>query len=113
LNIPKYTVSAALDYQRPVFGDMTLTGHIVESIIGPEWDVAYFYEQLPSYALTNLRVGLARDRWMAFLFVDNATNKMAIQTINNTFFSFNSPDLTRATINQPRTVGVKLQWRFR
>ena len=110
LNIPKYTTSASLEYQRPIFDGMTLRGRASETVVGPQYDIAYAQEQLSSYALTDLRLGLSRDQWTATLFVNNATNKQAILTINNTFFTENIPDLTRATVNQPRTIGVKLDY---
>jgi len=112
LNIPKYTASVALDYRQPLPADMTLNARVSESVVGPEWDISYFQTQLPSYALTDGRIALSRGQWTATLFVNNATNRMAIQTINNTFFSLNIPSLTRATANQPRTVGVKIGWQL-
>jgi outer membrane receptor protein involved in Fe transport len=113
LNIPKYTASLSLDYRKSLPADMTLTGHLSESVVGPEWDISYEQAQLPSYALMDARVALNRRQWTATLFVDNATNRLAIQTINNTFFSLNIPSLTRATMNQPRTIGVKIGWQLR
>jgi iron complex outermembrane recepter protein len=110
LNIPKYTAGASLVYEHPVVNDASLTARVSETVVGPQWDVAYAEAQLPSYALTGLRVGLSRGQWAATLFVDNLTNKIAVQTINNTFFSGNIPDLTRATVNQPRTIGLKLDY---
>jgi outer membrane receptor protein involved in Fe transport len=113
LNIPKYTASTSLAYERPVFNDFTLFARASETIVGPLWDIAYTVEQLPSYALTDLRVGLSRHQWAATLFVNNLTNKLAIQTIDNTDFTSNIPDVTRATVNQPRTVGLKLDYHLR
>jgi hypothetical protein len=97
-------------YEHPVVNDASLTARVSETVVGPQWDVAYAEAQLPSYALTGLRVGLSRGQWAATLFVDNLTNRIAVQTINNTFFSGNIPDLTRATVNQPRTIGLKLDY---
>jgi iron complex outermembrane recepter protein len=110
LNIPKYTAGASLVYEHPVFDDATLTARVSEAVVGPQWDVAYAEAQLPSYALAGLRMGLSHGQWAATLFVDNLTNKLAIETINNTFFSGNIPDLTRATVNQPRTIGLKVDY---
>jgi iron complex outermembrane recepter protein len=110
LNIPKYTASASLKYEYPVSNDMSLTARLSENVIGPEWDTAYQLAELPSYALTNLRLSLTTDRWSAALFVDNAGNRQAVQTINDTFFVENIPALTRATVNQPRTIGVTIGW---
>jgi outer membrane receptor protein involved in Fe transport len=112
LNIPKYTAALTLDYRRALPGDLTLSAHLSESLVGPQWDTSYAVRHLSSYALTDGRVALSRGQWTAALFVNNATNRMAIQTINNTFFSLNIPSLTRATVNQPRTVGVKIAWQL-
>ena len=110
LNIPKYTAAASLVYEHPIFDEVTLTARVSEAIVGPQWDVAYAEKQLPAYALTALRAGVGRGQWAATLFVDNLTNKLAVETINNTFFTGNIPDLTRGTVNQPRTIGVKLDY---
>ena len=112
LNVPKYTASAQLEYTRPLTDRLILTANASESIIGPQWDVAYAMEQLPSYALTDVRFGVSGDRWTATTFVSNLTNKQAIQTINNTFFTENIPSLTRASVNQPRTIGLQIDWRL-
>jgi iron complex outermembrane recepter protein len=113
LNIPKYTAGASLVYEHRVFTDMTLTARVSETLVGPQWDVAFAEAQLPSYALTGLRVGLKRGPLGATIFADNLTNKLAIETINNTFFTGNIPELTRATVNQPRTIGLKLDYHLR
>ncbi len=110
LNIPKYTASVSLDYLQPLPADMTLTGYLSESVVGPEWDISYAQAQLPSYALMDARVAVNRGQWTATFFVNNATNRMAVLTINNTFFSLNIPSLTRATVTQPRTVGLQILW---
>jgi len=114
-NISKYTANAFLEYQHPVSSQWTLTSRVTESITGPQWDIAYAMQQLPSYALTDLRVSLGRNdgKWTATAFVQNATNKMAILTVNNTLFTENIPDLTRATVNQPRTIGIQMDWHYR
>jgi outer membrane receptor protein involved in Fe transport len=111
-NIPKYSAGVSLDYQHPFHSDLSFIGRISETVVGPQWDIAYAPQQLASYALTDARFGLSVRQWSATLFVQNATNKMAIQTINNTFFVENMPALTRATVNQPRTIGLKFDWRL-
>ena len=112
LNIPKYTADASVEYGRAVWGGVALTARASEAVIGPQYDIAYAQEQLASYALTDLRVGLSKDRWTVTLFANNVTNRQAIMTINNTFFTENMPALTRATVNQPRTIGVTLDYRL-
>jgi len=36
----------------------------------------------------------------------------AILSIDNTIFAWQQPDLTRATTNQPRTIGIEYQTKF-
>jgi len=110
LNVPKYMGAASLVYTRPLRGGLTLNSRVSTSITGPQWDIAYAPQELPSFALTNLRLGIAGDHWSAALFANNVTNRIAIQTINNTSLSLNAPTLTRATVNQPRTIGLDLRF---
>jgi outer membrane receptor protein involved in Fe transport len=110
-NVPEYMASTSFDYSRPISSNLSIFGRVSETLTGPQWDVAYAVQHLPPYALTDLRVGLRSEHWTSTLFVSNATNTTAILTINNTFFTENIPDLTRATVNQPRTVGLKISWR--
>ena len=67
---------------------------------------------LPPYAISAARVTLAHGAWSAQLFVDNLTNKVALMTANNTQFQFNIPQLTRYTVNQPRTIGTQINFKF-
>jgi len=110
LNIPKYTTSVSLMYDINLPADLKLTPRVTESLVGPQWDVAYAEEQLPSYAITDMRLAISRGRWAATAFASNLTNKMAILTINNTNFIENMPAITRATVNQPRTIGLQFNY---
>jgi outer membrane receptor protein involved in Fe transport len=113
MNVVKDTASLSLTYATTVMSDYQLTARIADSFIGPSYDVAYYFGyKLPSYNLVNARVGLAHDSWSADLFVDNLTNKVALMTANNTSFQFNIPQVVRYTTNQPRTVGVQLNYKF-
>ena len=58
------------------------------------------------------RATLSHNNWSGTLFVDNLTNKLALMTANNTSFQFNIPQLVRYTVNQPRTVGMQLDYHF-
>ena len=62
----------------------------------------------PDYSITNLRFGLNPEggRWLAELFVSNVADKNAIVYSNT--FNF---DL-RQTTNEPRVVGLRLNYRF-
>jgi len=113
LNVPKETASAALIYTRPLPGDYTLTGRLEDSFVGSSYDVAYFYGLiLPSYSIANLRLILAHGPWSAHLYLNNLTDKVALISANNTSFQFNVPQLIRYSTNQPRTVGIQLNYAF-
>ena len=75
-------------------------------------DVAYYRETLSPYALVDGRVGVGKNAWSAFLFGTNLTNKRAGQTIDNTIYAWQQPDLTRFTTNQPRTIGLEYMTKF-
>jgi hypothetical protein len=66
---------------------------------------------LPSYGLANLRIGVRSDKWNATLFASNLFNK---QTLLDTQPQINlqSAAYTRYLVNQPRTVGLDLNYYF-
>jgi outer membrane receptor protein involved in Fe transport len=112
LNVAKDTASLSLGYGDTV-GDYQVTARAAYSFVGSSYDVAYYFGyQLPSYSLVNARVGIGQGAWTANLFVDNLTNKVALISANNTSFQFNIPQLVRYSTNQPRTVGVQLDYHF-
>jgi outer membrane receptor protein involved in Fe transport len=113
MNVPKDTGSASLTYSTTVMNDYQLSARIADQFVGPSYDVAYYFAYLlPSYNLVNARVNLAHGDWSANVFVDNLTNKVALMTANNTSFQFNIPQVVRYSTNQPRTVGVQLNYKF-
>jgi outer membrane receptor protein involved in Fe transport len=113
MNVVKDTASLSVTYVTTVMGDYQFSARVADAFVGPSYDVAYYYGyKLPSYNLANARVGLAHGDWSANLFADNLTNKVALMTANNTSFQFNIPQLVRYSTNQPRTVGVQVNYKF-
>jgi outer membrane receptor protein involved in Fe transport len=113
MNVAKDTASLSLSYVTNVMDDYKLSARIADVFVGSSYDVAYYFGyKLPSYSLANARVGVAHGDWSADLFVDNLTNKVALMTANNTSFQFNIPQVVRYATNQPRTVGVQLNYKF-
>jgi outer membrane receptor protein involved in Fe transport len=113
MNVVKDTASLSVTYSKTVMSDYQLSARIADAFVGPSYDVAYYFGyKLPSYNLANARVGLAHGDWSANLFVDNLTNKVALMTANNTSFQFNIPQLVRYSTNQPRTVGMQINYKF-
>jgi outer membrane receptor protein involved in Fe transport len=113
MNVTKDSASLALTYATTVMGDYQLTARISDSFVGSSYDVAYYFGyQLPSYNVSNARVNLAHGKWSANVFVDNLTNKVALQSANNTSFQFNIPQVVRYSTNQPRTYGTQFNYHF-
>ncbi len=113
LNVPRETGSVALTYVTS-FEGYKFTARASDSYTGYSTDEAfYFGVHLPPYAIAALRASVARDNWSVTLFADNVANKTALLTANNTQFQFNIPQLTRYTVNQPRTVGLQLNVSFK
>ncbi len=113
LNVPKDMASATLSYTTEVFNGYQLTARVSDSFVGSSYDVAFYYDyQLPSYSIANARLSLAHENWQAAVFVDNLANKVALETANNTSFQFNIPQLVRYSTNQPRTIGMQVNYRF-
>ena len=113
LNVPKETGAFSIIYSTEVADGYKMTARLSDSYTGPSTDTAYYFGiKLPSYSIAAARATLAHDAWSTTLFVDNLANKQALMTSNNTTFQFNIPQLIRYTVNQPRTVGVQLDYRF-
>ena len=113
MNVAKDTASLSLTYSTAVLSDYQLSARLADVFVGSSYDVAYYFGyKLPSYNLANARVNLAHGDWSANLFVDNLTNKVALMTANNTSFQFNIPQLVRYSTNQPRTVGMQINYKF-
>jgi outer membrane receptor protein involved in Fe transport len=113
MNVAKDTASLSLTYATNVMDDYKLSARVADVFVGSSYDVAYYFGyKLPSYSLANARVGVAHGDWSADLFVDNLANKVALMTANNTSFQFNIPQVVRYATNQPRTVGVQLNYKF-
>jgi outer membrane receptor protein involved in Fe transport len=113
MNVVKDTASLSVTYSTTVMSDYQLSARVADVFVGSSHDVAYYFDYvLPSYSLVNARAGLAHGDWSANLFVDNLTNKVALMTANNTSFQFNIPQLVRYSTNQPRTVGMQINYKF-
>jgi len=113
LNVPHQTAGLSLVYSADVGGGYRLTARASDTYTGFATDEAYYFGvHLPPYAIADARVSLAHGAWSAQLFVDNLTNKAALMTANNTQFQFNIPQLIRYTVNQPRTIGTQINFKF-
>ena len=112
INVPKYEVIASFDWHQSLNDRLTGVFHVASSLTGPILDQAYYREELPSHNLIDARLGVTGERWGAYLFGTNLTDKVAALTINNTVFAWQQPTITRVSTNQPRTVGLEFTYGF-
>jgi iron complex outermembrane recepter protein len=112
LNIPKYTETTSLTYMTPISAAYKFMARVNNSYVGESTDIEYTYATLPAYDLVGLRFGLVGDKLSGYLFSDNVANKHAELGINTTGFSWTIPSLERVVTNQPRTIGVDVQYKF-
>ena len=113
--VPYFNWSGNLRYEAPVRD--TLHGYV-------QYDIAHkgdMWNELltngsnglprvlqPGYSVMNLRLGLnqVEEHWLTELYITNLTNKNAVIYTNEANFDL------RETVNEPRTFGVRLSYRF-
>jgi iron complex outermembrane recepter protein len=111
LDVPNVTENTSVIYSTPVSAAYNFSVRGTYTYVGPMQDITYVRNDLPGYSLVNARAGVTSDRFSAFLFCDNVTNKVAILT-NNVAQTVNIPSVNRWVTNQPRTIGVDFQLRY-
>ena len=112
LNVPKYTETTSLTYTKPLNDNLKFMARVNNSYVGQSTDIDFYYGTLPSYDLVGLRCGMIGSKLSGFIFVDNLTDKRAQLGINTTGFSYTIPSLIRVATNQPRAIGLDLNYKF-
>ena len=111
--VPNWTDTSSIVFQQPISDGRTLVLRATNVYIGTMTDLSFGLNHLPSYDLVNLRAGWVSDRNVSVsLFVDNATDKRA-DLGDPEELSFFVPSLNRITTNQPRTIGIELNYAWR
>jgi iron complex outermembrane receptor protein len=112
---PYFSWSANARYQTPLSSEVKGYAQFDIAHKGDMWDDLHaggangFPRMLqPAYSIMNLRLGLNPDngRWLAELYCENLADKNAIVYTNTGNFDL------RQTTNQPRTIGLRLNYRF-
>jgi iron complex outermembrane receptor protein len=111
LDVPRYTSNTTLAYTQPLADTLSFTARVTSSFVDSMQDITYARNTLPPYDLINLRAGLISPVWTATLFVDNITNRRAFLSDTGAL-SANISILNRVTVEQPRTIGVDLTYKF-
>ena len=111
LDVPEVTANTALSYKQPLANDMNFVSRLTNSYVSGIQDITFTRNSLPAYDLVSLRAGVETGHWSAMLFADNVTNKMALLGDTGAL-SANISILNRVATNQPRTIGVDLNFKF-
>jgi iron complex outermembrane recepter protein len=111
LDVPEVTANTSLTYKQPIADDTTLVARLTNSYVDSIQDITFTRNTLPSYDLVGFRAGVDMARWSAFVFVDNLTNKMALLGDTGAL-SANISILNRVATNQPRTIGLDVNFKY-
>lgn len=104
-------MSASLAYRHDISDNLVLATRLENDYVGARTDVTYAVNNLPSYDLTDLRLGVEDKQWSATLFARNLFNQRAI--LSNAFqINLNIPTFNREVITRPLTVGLDVRYHF-
>jgi len=106
LLVPEVTFNASLAYTRPV--SSTLNGWVRATwqYTGSRYGDLANTQELDAYNILNARIGVEADKWSVYLFADNLTDELAVYAPGT------QGTLDTIIVNQPRTIGLKLSYRY-
>jgi len=118
----KVTGALVLLSRQRVASDLELVGSIEYDYVGSRTDAPYGETltltninssliHLPDYGLFNLRYGVRADHWNVTAFASNLFNKETLLDPQPQI-NLQTTAFTRYTINQPRTAGIDITYRF-
>jgi outer membrane receptor protein involved in Fe transport len=113
-NVPKWTGSLAVDYQRPIHPGLNGFAHLDVSTSSGQYNnfvPTSIYYTTGGYTLADARVGVNTGNWQIAFFVSNLLNKHAETALPNSY-AINLPDTRMVSLNRPRTVGFNVQRDF-
>jgi len=119
--VPDWTVSANLEYARHITADWSGFGRIDYSYVGPSYSannatvnpqtgLAVLFRRA-GYDIVNLRGGVRGERYELAAFVKNLTDVRA-NLADAILIGATVPGQPRIEINQPRTIGAEIRFRF-
>ena len=111
LNVPDFTATTSIVYTQPLTDRFNLVGRASYNYVGPMQDLTYTRNNLPGYSLVAARLGVDSQSIGVFAFVDNLTNRLVY--LGDAYaLSVQVASFNRVVMNQPRTVGVEVQYRY-
>jgi iron complex outermembrane receptor protein len=109
--VPEVTAAASLSYRRGITDTLSIIGRVDNNYVGSRIDTTAQANYLPSYDLTNIRLGVEASNWTAVLFANNVTNRVALLT-NASAINVNVATFNRTAMEQPLTFGIDLSYRM-
>ncbi len=112
-DVPDWTDTTSIIYRRPINERFDLILRATNEYVGTMVDPSFApINHIPVRDIVNLRAGLVNDRGVSvFLFANNINNKRA-DLGDPEEISFFVPALNRVMTNQPRTIGLELDYAF-
>ncbi len=110
-NSPDWTSSVGLSYRKKINNELSFTARAENQYVGTRTDATYTVNKLRPYDLTSVRLGVEGDRWTAVAFARNLFNQRVILS-NAPQSNINIPTYNRQVVEQPRTVGIDVSYRF-
>jgi iron complex outermembrane recepter protein len=116
LDTPKWTANASAEYRDRLNTAFEGFARLDWSYLGPEnflYDTTSPFYHRDGFSLFNTRVGISpvAGRWEASVYINNLFNKLG-ETDLPTAISADLPTTRRVAINQPRTFGMTLGYKF-
>ena len=119
-DVPLFNANLSVTYEKELSDGYRFTAGLDNGYVGSRYTLSFLYPyqstghyvKLPSYDLTNLRVGIESSRgWGISAFVTNLTNKHA--ALENMFQETEpSAAFSRVMTNQPLTAGFNLTYKM-
>jgi len=110
-DVPSFTNTTSVALSTAVAEGIELVARASNVFVGSMTDVSYAINEVPSHDIVNLRLGLDWSRADVTLYLNNAANTRAILG-NTNAVSFNVATFNRVATNQPRTVGLDINYYF-
>jgi len=114
--VPKWTVSASAEYHDQLTAMLKGFARLDYSYIGPAnflYDTTSPFYRRAGFSIFNMRLGVdpVQGPWEASLYVNNLFDKQGATDLP-VAISADLPTTRRVALNQPRTVGVAVGYRF-
>jgi iron complex outermembrane recepter protein len=111
IDVPDWTVSSAIEFRTALNAANDLVVRFYNSYASSSEDVTYGLNYIPARDVMGLRFMVKHNDLSAALFIDNLRNTRVDYGENNSL-GFGPLNFNRINTNQPRTIGIDLNYGF-